>query len=815
MEMLLQDLRYGVRMLMRRRGFMAIAILALALGVGANTAIFSVVNAVLLRPLPFKDPGRLVFIHETVHRETVERRPASYPDFEDWRDQNQVFEQIAAYADGQRFTLTGAGTADRIAGELVSASYFPLLGAQAARGRTFLAEEDRAADPQSVAVISHALWQQRFGADPNLLGQTIKLDDQDCVVVGIMPEGFKGVSSEAQIWIPMASLAADRSSKVLQQRGSRWHQAIARLKPGVTLAEAQADMDAIAARISASNPRTNDKRGVLLVGARDDLFGDIRPALLVLLAAVGFVLLIACANVANLLLARAASRQKEIAIRTALGAGRLRLIRQFLTESVLLGLLGGACGLLLAVWGIDLLVALIPVQIPGFVKINMDASVLGFTLLISFLTGLAFGLAPALQASKLDLNETLKDGSRGSTGGAGHNRIRRLLVIAEIALALVLLVGAGLMLKSFERLRAFNPGFKTDHVLTVRANLSTRKYKPDAAAAFSERLVERIGNLPSVEAVGVGSDLPLDGSSSATLGAIEGSAPGTAENEIRMYHHRVSPNFFATLGIPLITGRNFTPQDDGQAPPVVIISETMARRYWADENPLGKRITIREDKDGKPIWDQIVGVVGDVKYRTLIRDQNKDPDIYLSFLQLPRLEFGVAVRTSLDPAALATTLRTEMQNLDPDLPISEIATMEQRLKDETAQSRFTTLLLGIFAFVAIVLAGVGIYGVMSYSVTLRTHEIGIRMALGAKQGDILRLVVGEGMALVGTGIVIGLTGAMMATRVLAAQLYSVSATDPATFVIVPLILAGVALAACFVPARRATKVDPMVALRYE
>jgi predicted permease len=814
MQTLLQDLRYGVRMLMRRPGFLAVAVIALALGVGANTAIFSVVNAVLLRPLPFKDPDRLVFVHETVRRETVERREASYPDFADWRDQNQVFEQLAAYADS-RFTLTGAGAADRIAGELVSASYFPLLGAQAARGRTFLPEEDRPADPQMVAVISHALWQQRFGADTNLLGQTIKVDDRDCAVVGIMPEGFKGVTSQAEIWIPMALLSADRSSKTLQLRGARWHQAIARLKPGVTLAEAQADMDAIATHISASYPRTNDKRGVLLVAAHDDLFGDLRPALLVLLAAVGFVLLIACANVANLLLARAASRQKEIAIRTALGAGRNRLIRQFLTESVLLGLLGGACGLLLAIWGIDLLVALIPVQIPGFVKINIDASVLSFTLLIAFLTGLTFGLAPALQASKLDLNETLKDGSRGSTGGAGHNRIRRLLVISEIALALVLLVSAGLMLKSFERLRAFNPGFKTDHLLMVRANLSTRKYKPDAAAAFSERLLERISSLPSVQAVSIGSDLPLDGNSSATIGAIEGSAPGTAENEIRMYHHKVTPAFFATLGIPFIKGRDFTPTDDQQAPPVVIISKSMAQRYWPDEIPLGKRITISDDKDGKPIWQQIVGVVGDVKYRTLIRDQNKDPDIYLPFLQLPRLEFGVAVRTSLDPTGLVATLRAEMQSLDTDLPVYEVATMAQRVKDETAQSRFTTLLLGIFAFVAITLAGVGIYGVMSYSVSQRTHELGIRMALGAKQSDILRLVVGEGMMLVGVGVAVGLTGAIIATRVLATQLYSISATDPATFAIVSFILGGVALAACAVPARRATKIDPMVALRYE
>jgi putative ABC transport system permease protein len=533
---------------------------------------------------------------------------------------------------------------------------------------------------------------------------------------------------------------------------------------------------------------------------------------MVLLGAVAFVLLIACANVANLLLARATVRQKEVAIRTALGASRGRLIRQMLTESVLLSLAGGGLGLLLAVWGVYFLIAFLGAQIPGYIKPDIDTRVLGFTLLVSLVTGIVFGLAPALQASKPWLNELLKEGSRGSTGGARRHRIRRALVVTEVALALMLLIGAGLMLRSFQRLQAFNLGFEVEDVLTVRMNLP-RSYTPQQAAAFHQQLIERVQGLPGAQSVGLASDVPLDGNTSATMLPIEGLAP--PDDDIRVYVHTISPNFFAALGVPLLRGRDFGIQDNEQAPRAIIISDSMARRLWPDQDAIGKRVSTTRAQSGNRVWDQVVGVVGDVKYRTLIRDQNKDPDIYLPLSQNPGRALALAVRAQGDPSALVSAIRGQVQSLDPNLPVFNVATMQQRVRDNTAGARFSTLLLGVFACVAMLLAVVGIYGVMAYSVTQRTHEIGIRMALGARRQDVLRMVVGEGMALVGVGVGVGLMGAFATTRVLESQLYSVSATDPITFSLVSLLLAGVALGASYVPARRATKVDPMVALRYE
>jgi predicted permease len=811
METILKDVSYGIRTMIKKPGFTAVAVIALALGIGANSSIFSVVNAVLLRPLPFKNPDQLVIVNETVRRETVETRPASYPDFIDWRNQNQSFEDIAAF-DSPSFSLTGTGEPERIPGEIVSASYFPILGIQPAVGRTFLPEEDVTPDQSPVAVISYKLWQRRFAADSDLLGKTIKINERDFTVVGIMPQGFEGVSGTSEIWAPMMMITTFGSASALETRGNRWHSVIARLKPGVSLEQAQSDMDAIASRLEQEYQGTNKDRGVQIVAAHEAAVGDMRPTLIVLLGAVCFVLLIACANVANLLLARATVRQKEVAIRTALGASRGRLIRQLLTESVLLALAGGALGLLLAVWGKDLLVAFVGNQIPSYIKPNIDTRVLGFTLLVSLLTGIVFGLVPALQASKFGLNELLKEGSRGSTGGASRHRIRRALVITEVALALMLLIGAGLMLRSFERLQAFNPGFEADNLLTVRMNLP-RSYTPEQARAFQQQLVERIESLPGTKSVGLSSDVPLDGNTSATMVPIEGLVP--PDDDIRVYTHSVSPNFFATMGIPLLAGRDFTVHDNNQAPRAVIISESMARRLWPGQDPTGKRISTSRDQNRNRVWDQIVGVAGDVKYRTLIRDQNNDPDIYLPLLQNPNRGFALALRTTGDPSGLVSAIRGEVKSLDSNLPISDIATMQQRMKNNTARTRFSTLLLGVFACVAMLLAVVGIYGVMSYSVTQRSHEIGIRMALGAARRDVLKLVVGEGLALVAAGVAVGLVGAFAATRVLASQLYSVSATDPVTFSVVSLVLAGVGLAACAVPARRATKVDPMVALRYE
>jgi predicted permease len=811
METILKDISYGIRTMIKKPGFTAVAVIALALGIGANSSIFTVVNAVLLRPLPFKNPGQLVIVNETVRRETIETRPASYPDFLDWRNQNQSFDDIAAF-DSPSFSLTGTDQPERVPGEIVSASYFPILGIQPAVGRWFLPEEDRTPDASPVAVISYKLWQRRFASDPSLLGKTIKINERDFTVVGIMPQGFEGISGAIEIWVPMMMITTIRPAGLLQTRGNRWHSAIARLKPGVSLEQAQSDMDAIASQIEQENPGTNKDRGVQLVAAHEAAVGDMRPTLILLLGAVCFVLLIACANVANLLLARAASRQREVAIRTALGASRGRLVRQLLTESLVLAVAGGAVGLLLAVWGKDLLVAFVGDQIPSYVKPDIDARVLGFTLLVSLLTGIVFGLAPALQASKPGLNELLKEGGRGSTGGASRHRIRRALVITEVALALMLLVGAGLMMRSFERLQAFNPGFEADNLLSVRMNLP-RSYTPEQARAFQQQLVERIEGLPGAKSVALSSDVPLDGNTSATMVPIEGLAP--PDDDIRVYEHTVSPKFFATMGIPLLAGRDFGTQDNDQAPRVIIISESMARRLWPGQDPLGKRISTSRDQNRNRVWDQIVGVAGDAKYRALILDQNNDPDIYLPLLQNPDGAFALALRTAGDPTGLVSAIRGEVQSLDSNLPVFDITTMRERMKNNTARTRFSTLLLGVFASVAMLLAVVGIYGVMSYSVTQRMHEIGIRQALGATRRDVLKLVVGEGLAVVAVGVGIGLVGAFAATRVLASQLYNVSATDPITFSVIPLVLAGVALGACFIPARRATKVDPMVALRYE
>jgi putative ABC transport system permease protein len=810
MDALWQDIRFGFRMLMKNPGFAAVAVLTLTLAIGVNTAIFSMVNAVLLRPLPFIDPDRLVIVSETARRDTVERRSASYPDFVDWRDQNQVFEQIAAFDDAS-FALTVANEPERLRGEWVSASYFPLLGLNMTMGRTFLPEEDRTPDTHPVVIVSHSLWQRRFNADPNLIGKSLRVNDQDYTVVGIGPAGFNGLSSNAEFWIPFIMADAGTSDKSLPLRGRRWHEVIARLKPGISMGQAQAEMDTIARRLEQAYPATNKDRGVLLIPADEEFTGEFQSTLLVLLGAVAFVLLISCTNVANLLLARAASRHKEMAIRAALGASRWRVIRQLLTESTVLAGVGGGVGLLSAAWGVDALIALSPVTFPSFISIGMDERVLVFTLGVSVLTGIIFGLAPAVGASKTDLNESLKEGGKGSTSGPQHRRARSVLVVTEVALALVLLVGAGLMIRSLERLRAFDPGFKADNVVTARVRLPEQRYSPEKISDFSRRLIEKLEAVPSAESVSIASDVPLGGVVSAINIAVEGGTE--TENVIRAYTHRVSPRFFSTLGIPLLRGRDFSPQDSAQAPKVIIISDSMARRFWPGQDPVGKRISRGSGEHLR--WYSIIGVAGDVKHRSLVRDQDRDPDLYFPLAQEPDTGLVVSVRAAGDTASVISALRRELLSLDPTLPLYDIATMDQFLDDQMTEERFSTLLLGIFALLAIVLASVGIYGVMSYSVAERTHEFGIRLALGAGQRDVLKLVIGQGMIVVLIGISIGLGAALALTRLIATMLYSVSATDPMTFAIVSLLLATVALVACYVPARRATKVDPLVALRYE
>jgi putative ABC transport system permease protein len=823
---LMQDIRYGGRMLLKKPGFTFVAVLALALGIGANTAIFSVINAVLLRPLPFNDPDRLVMVWGSAPQVQAEwdKLPASAAGFEDWREQNHVFEQLAAFKTWA-WNLTGSNSEpEQVWGARVSADLFPVLGVKPLLGRTFLPEEERNGATH-VILMGHGLWQRRFGSDPNIIGRTISLTGQSYTVVGVMPPGFKfpggtnmlsgfRFSPQTELWEPLAITNDD-----LKNRGTLNLAVIGRLKPNVTLEEAQAEMTTIARRLEEQYPDSNQGLGIKLVRLHEQVVGQVRLALLVLLATVGFVLLIACANVANLLLARSTSRQKEIAIRTALGAGRARLIRQLLTESVLLALVGGAAGLLLAFWGIDALGALIPENIPRANEIGIDARMLGFTLLVSLLTGLVFGLAPALQASRTDVNESLKEGMRGMTSSLGRNRLRSLLVVCEIALALMLLVGAGLLIRSFIRLQQVSPGFDPRSVMAAEVALPFQpgaKYEDEKKqAAFFEQAIERIETIPGVESAGAVESLPLSGAVESSSFNIDGRAAAqSAAEQPNADYTEVSSHYFRAMGIPVIKGRAFTSDDRADAPGVVVINESLGRKYFAGEDPLGRRITFDNLKDPEAKWLTIVGVVGDVKQTNL--NAETEPAIYLPHTQSPSPLMTLVVRTrSADPTSVAASVRGEIRALDRDIPVTSMRAMEQVLAASVSQRRFSMLLLGIFAGVALLLAAVGIYGVMAYSVTQRTHEIGIRMALGAQGGDILKLVVGQGMILALIGVAIGLAAALLLTRVMMSLLFNVSATDPLTFAAVSLLLITVALIACYIPARRAMRVDPMEALRYE
>jgi len=811
MQTLWQDLRYGARMLVKKPVFTLVAILTLALGIGANTAIFTVINAALLRPLPYEGAERLVVVATTMRRDTVEVRSTSYPDFVDWRDQNTVFERIAAHA-ATSFNLTSGAGPERVDGELVSADYFPLLRARAAFGRTFLPEEDRAPDARRVALVGHSLWQRRFGGSAALLGQTIQLNDTDYTVVGIMPEGFRGVSDEAEIWLPMMMVSSVRPVSILQARNQRWQGAVARLKPGVTLAQAQTEMDLIMRRSEQTYPDSNRNRGARVTPLQEQFFGDLQLTLWILLGAVGCVLLVACANVANLQLQRAAGRASEMSVRLALGATPQRLIRQLLTESLLMALIGGALGILLALWSVDFLIKLSPVTFPSFVKLTVDGRVLGFSLLISVLTGAMSGLAPALQAAKPALNESLKAGGRNASGGLGRNRLLGSLVVSEIALALTLLIGAGLMIRSLQRLQAVDPGFNAERLLTMRVSLPSQRYQRDQIIAFSQQLRDRLQALPGAQSVALSSDLPLGGSTSAGPIELEDRHEEPAGGEIRMYRHRVTPGFFSTLGIPLVKGRDFTADDHAQAPGVVIISEAMARRYWPNEDPIGKRL--RETGQGAP-WLSIVGVAGEVKYRGLPQNPNTDPDVYFPLLQGQSGSLFLAIRSGIDPNSLVATVRGVLRKLDPDLPAYDVATMEDQVADQTTQSRLGAWLLSLFGVLALTLAAVGIYSVMAYAVEQRSREIGVRVALGARASDVLKMVIGQGMRLALLGVALGLGASLALTQLMKRLLFGVTAADPLTYGALALLLTLVALLACFVPARRATKVDPIIALRFE
>jgi predicted permease len=807
LEDLAHDLRYAFRGLRKNRGFTAVAVLTLALGIGANTAIFTVINTVLLRPLPYEQPDQLVVLMETVSERPV---GVSYPNFVDWRNQTTALENVAAVRTRESFNLTGAGESERLAGRLVSANFLTTLGVKPIRGRDFLAEEDQPG-AKPVVIISHALWQRRFGGDESIIGKQLTLSNQQFTVIGITPPDFQ-YAGEADVNVPIG-LSAERFKLRTKDPGIL---AFARLKPGTSNAAATAELNTIAARLEQQYPDTNTGRRVRVESLRESLVGDIRPTLLTLLGAVGFVLLIACANVANLLLTRSAGRQREMAIRTALGAGRMRILRQLFTESIVLALAGGVVGLLLAIWGTRLIASYIPEGIPRMSELGVDARVLLFTLGAALLTGVFFGLAPALQSSDSNLTETLKEGERNSS--RGRNRAGSLLVISEVALTLVLLVGAGLLVKSFWRLSQVNPGFNPQNVLAMQVAVSARPEEGAKVNGFLTELQSRVKALPGVQSVSVSNGLPFEGANFPPF-VIEGQPPPPQGQEPNGILYMVSTDYFKTMGIELVRGRLFASQDTPETPQVALIDEVFARQYFPNQDPLGQRFKLNVPSAES---HEIVGVVRHVEHTSLEGETTNTAEFYFNFDQIPNAilpryvrRVNVLARTTVDPLSLAGPVRNQIAALDKDQAVFNVRTMEQALSRSVAARRFSMILLAVFALLALVLAAVGIYGVISYSVAQRTREVGIRMALGARTIDVIKLVVRDGLKLVLIGVGVGLAGAFALTRLMTTLLFAVTPTDVVTYAVVAVGLVVVALIACCIPARRATKVDPLVALRFE
>ncbi|HKS29933.1 MAG TPA: ABC transporter permease [Pyrinomonadaceae bacterium] len=807
MGILWQDLRYGFRMLAKNPGFTAVAVLAIALGIGANTTIFSTVNALLLRPFSFDNQDRLMMIWERVPEMGVRRGSVAPGNFADWRDQSQSFEEIAA-VHKRAFNLTEGDQPERVSGSRVSPRLFAALNVKALRGRVFTDEEGQTGHEQ-VALVKESLWERRYASDPNLVGRQIMVDGRSFTVVGILPKDFNFPVNGGELWTPLAFDAKEQG-----ERAGHYLEVVARLKPGVSREQAQAELDSISRRSQQQFPDTNTGRSAFVEGLNESYTRGSRMYLNVLMAAVVFVLLIACANVANLLLVRSTSRQKEIAVRMALGGSRWRLIRQLLTESIALALIGGALGLLFSVWGIEFIKGGIPPgftqYIPGWEKMRLDAPVLLFTLVVTILTGAVFGLAPALQATRLNLNESLKESGKGASSGASRNRLRSLLVISELALSLVLLVGAGLMIRSFVQLMRSDLGVNASNVLTMELSIPRLKYPEEQQRVnFYQELVSRVRGLPGVTQAAAVNFAPMARSSSSVNFRVDGQPPPVKGKEPLADYRVITPGYFEAMGTTLRQGRVFTEQDKKGSTPVVIISEQLARRYFPTGDALGKRLVISEEEG--PL--EIVGVAADIKDDDL--NEESEMTAYRPFMQEPWWSMTLVARTNSEPTEFTQAIRNEVRAIDPEQPVYNVKTMEQIVDESISAKRLAMVMLGFFAFGALLLAAIGIYAVMSYSVTSRSHEIGIRMALGAQPTDILRLIIRQGLVLTLIGIVLGLAGAFALTRAMTEILYGVDATDPLTFGGISLLLSLVALAACYIPARRATRVDPMVALRYE
>ena len=795
-----QDLKYGIRMLFKKPGFTAVVVLTLALSISSTTVVFSVVNALLLRSLPYSNPDQLINVWSVF--KSNNKAYASAGNFREWQERNQSFQHLAAY-DLLKLNLTGGDRPEAIDVALVTANLFPLLGVQPVRGRVFQTEEEQPAS-NKVAVISDGLWQRRFGADAGVVGKSLVLDGDSYTIIGIMPPHFS-FPEKIEVWLPLSFVPeelADRSYNHLAVVG--------RLKPGIELRQAQAEMSALMDEQVRKYPNENSGRSMRLVTFQQNLIGDIRMALWILSGAVFLVLLIACANIANLLMARATTRQKDVAIRIGLGAGRGRLIQQLLIESLLLSLLSGAIGLIFASGGLQILTTVGPTKIPRLNEVTIDGRVLAFTLVVSLLTGIIFGLIPALQATKPEINEWLKEGQRSASGGPGGKRARSWLVVTEMALALILLVGAGLLIKSFLMLWRVEPGFNPHNVLTMTISPSPPKYNTRRdLVGLCQRLREQLKSTPGVEAVGVVNQLPFSGRNLGLNFSVSGKPPSRPEDTASASFRLVSPGYLQAMGIPLKRGRDFNDYDTRDSTPVALINETLAKHYFTNEDPVGKQLNI----EGQQAPREIVGIIGDVKQIKL--DAEGNPEIYVPFFQFAVPAMNIVVRTQTEPGSMTSAVLQQISRVDPDQPVFQVKTMDQYLGESMDQRRLSTVLLGIFAALALMLAAIGVYGMMSYLVSQQTREIGIRMALGARQLDIFKLVVRHGMWLCFLGIAFGVAAALFLTRVMTSSLYGISASDPLTYITISVLLAVIALLACIIPARRAIAVDPITALRYE